>query len=228
MRLGAARLPLAGRWDATHSQRVSLLAFAERLNPDVSDQLHGKSIGLQFASVLTAAQAGAEWAWTLLYRAMATPILGYLRAQGADDPEGLLGDVFLQVARNISSFQGDEAAFRSWLFVVAHHRVLDERRRRRRRPAVPVADLPEVIGGSTEDEALSGLLTGEVVDAMNALTPEQRDVVLLRVLADLSLEEVSTVVNRPVSAVKALQRRAYAQLRKKLADSRYPGEPFRR
>src|SRR5947208_331656 len=50
-----------------------------------------------FESLLTAARAGAEWAWTSLYRGLAPGVLGLARARGARDPEGLLGEVFLQV-----------------------------------------------------------------------------------------------------------------------------------
>jgi RNA polymerase sigma-70 factor (ECF subfamily) len=155
-------------------------------------------------------------------------VLAYLRGQGAEDPEASLGDVFLQVARNISTFDGDEAGFRSWVFIVAHHRVLDDRRRRRRRPSIAVAEVPDAVGGSTEDEALAGMLDVDVLQALGFLTPEQRDVVLLRVFSDLSLDDVSRVLNRPVSAVKALQRRAYARLREKLQSEPYPSEHDRR
>ncbi len=145
-----------------------------------------------------------------------------MRGQGAEDPEGLLGDVFLQLARNIGTFDGDERAFRSWALMVAHHRVVDERRRRRRRPFIPVADVGEQAAAGVEEQVVDGLASPEVVEALATLTPEQRDVVLLRAVADLSLEEVSAVVRRPVSAVKALQRRGYARLRKKLSTDPYP------
>lgn len=183
-------------------------------------------VGPQFASVIVAAQVGAEWAWTLLYRSVAGPVLGYLRAMGAADPEDLLGEVFLQVARNIGTFSGDEDGFRSWVFVVAHHRVVDERRRRGRRPSTPVAAVPDSPGGSTEDEAMARLLSAEARALLDCLTPEQREIVLLRVFADLPLEEVSRIVRRPVSAVKALQRRAYGRLRKEIAEKGYPVGPL--
>jgi RNA polymerase sigma factor (sigma-70 family) len=85
-------------------------------------------------SLLAAAQTGAEWAWDRIYRDLAPPVRGYLVAHGAVEPDDLLGEVWLQVARNIGTFAGDEAGFRSWVFMVAHHRLIDERRRRARRP----------------------------------------------------------------------------------------------
>lgn len=164
---------------------------------------------------------GADWAWTLLYRSVAPNILGYLKARGAQDPENLLGEVFLQVARNIAGFTGDEDGFRSWVFLVAHHRLLDERRAQRRRPSTAMAQVPDAPGGSAEDDAMEGLLSFEAQRLLDVLTPEQREVVLLRVFADLPLEEVARIVQRPVSAVKALQRRGHARLRKQIIEQGY-------
>ena len=88
----------------------------------------------RFEPVLSAARTGAEWAWAELYREHAPAVLGYLRARRAPDAEDLLGEVFLQLARDLSGFEGDARAFRAWVFTVAHHRLLDDVRKRRRRP----------------------------------------------------------------------------------------------
>ena len=57
--------------------------------------------------MLEAARAGAEWAWSRLYNDLSGPVLGYLRMRGAAEPEDLLGEVFLQVARNAVTFEGE-------------------------------------------------------------------------------------------------------------------------
>ena len=180
-------------------------------------------LGAGFERVLVAAQAGADWAWTSLYRTLAPSLRGYLAANGSDDPDNLLGEVFLQLARHIATFTGDESAFRGWVFTIARNRLRDDHRRRSRRPVELMADVPEVAG---DDDAVSGaMLTQEAVALLDILTPEQRDVILLRVFADLSLQEVARIVDRPVGAVKALQHRGLAALRKKLSDEPYPDEP---
>ena len=61
-------------------------------------------------------------------------MLGYLRANGAPDPEDVLSEAFLQVARDIGGFEGDQESFRAWVFTIAHHRLIDARRRSARRP----------------------------------------------------------------------------------------------
>lgn len=212
---------MAGSQDAGHTADVSNMALERDgvARPAVPGA--AARVGTQFDGVITAAQVGADWAWTLLYRSVAPNILGYLRARGAHDEENLLGEVFLQVARNIGGFTGDEDGFRSWVFLVAHHRLLDERRTQRRRPATAMAEVPDAPGGSAEDEAIEGLLSYEARKLLDVLTPEQREVVLLRVFADLPLEEVARIVQRPLSAVKALQRRGHARLRKQIIEQGY-------
>lgn len=177
-------------------------------------------LGTEFAGVLAAAQVGADWAWTMVYRSVAPQVRGYVAARGAGDPDNLVGEVFLQLARNLATFDGDEAGFRAWVFTIAHHRLLDEHRRARRRPAQPMADVPE---RAFHDEAgLNAVLTTEARALVDSLTPAQRDVVLLRVFGDLPLEEVARIVGRPVTAVKSLQHRGLATLRKKLSEQPYP------
>lgn len=179
--------------------------------------------GEAFASILEAARAGAEWAWSRLYRDLAGPVLGYMRGRGAADPDDLLGEVFLQVARNIGTFEGGERAFRSWVFTVAHHRVIDERRYRNRRPVVLEGDPePAMVAGDVEQEALEHLGTDRVVALLEHLSPDQREVLLLRIVGDLTIDEVARVVGKRPGAVKALQRRGLETLRRRIGEKGVP------
>jgi RNA polymerase sigma-70 factor (ECF subfamily) len=178
-------------------------------------------IGPGFDSVLDAARAGAEWAWSALYRDLAGQVLGYLRAQGAAEPEDRLGDVFLQLARNISTFAGDEAAFRSWVFMVAHHRVIDERRRRSRRREHPTGDDRELEEAAppapaADEQALSNLTTDSVYSLLEGLSDAQRDVLSLRIIAGMTIPEIAVILRKRPGAVKALQRRGLDTLRREM------------
>lgn len=176
-----------------------------------------------FASILEAARSGAEWAWSRLYADLSGPILGYLRLRGAAEPEDLLGEVFLQVARNLHAFEGDAGAFRSWVFTVAHHRVIDERRYRSRRPVTPVADPdPGQVRRSVEEEALERIGTEAATAMVRRLSPDQRDVLLLRILGDLSVDQIADIVGKRPGAVKALQHRGLASLRRAMAGEGVP------
>ena len=177
-------------------------------------------IGSGFDSILDAAKTGADWAWSAIYRDIAGQVLGYLRAHGATEPEDRLGDVFLQLARNISTFDGDEAAFRSWVFMIAHHRVIDERRRWSRRREYPTDDQMESLAdpaSSVEEEAGINLATDETYALIQELPPAQRDVLTLRIIAGLTVPEIAVILRKRPGAVKALQRRGVDALRRKMA-----------
>jgi RNA polymerase sigma factor (sigma-70 family) len=178
------------------------------------------SLGESFDGVLAAARAGGEWAWRELHRELAPAVLGYLRARGAPEPEDLAGEVFVQVVRDIEGFDGGEVAFRAWVLTIAHHRLLDELRRRARRPAEPTD--PTELGEkgaapAAEDEALGGIADERVQRALGRLSDDQRSVVLLRVIGDLSVEQVANVLGKTTGAIKALQHRALTALKREIS-----------
>lgn len=176
-------------------------------------------IGPGFDSVLLAAQSGAAWALERLYQVFSPVVLGYLRIQGAGDPEDLTNEVFLGVFQRIQAFAGDEEKFRSWIFTIAHSRLIDERRRLSRRPLVTqeAPDTPvDGLGGDTEQDALDRLSSRRVQALCESLVPDQRDVLLLRLMAGMTVEAIAESLDKSEGAVKALQRRGLANLRKVL------------
>ena len=170
------------------------------------------TLGLPFDEILAAAQAGAGWARTRLYEATAPAVAGYVRAQGVTDPADVTSEVFVAVLTGLGSFRGDEADFRRWVFTIAYRRVADVWRSRARE-ARPVPPAPAT-APAAEDVALDRLSGARVAALLDQLTPDQRQVVALRVIADLSLDDVAHLMGKPVGAVKALQHRALATLRR--------------
>jgi len=164
-----------------------------------------------FPSVLAAARSGDGAALGQIFTALAPVVEGYLRLQGAAEPEDLTSEVFLGVFRNLHAFTGDEPAFRSWVFTIAHRRVLDERRRRTRRPPPePLSSAPETPARDDVETTVGDVLAAEQVEALcRRLSPDQRDVVLMRVLGGFTIDEVATALGRTPGAVKALQRRGF-------------------
>jgi RNA polymerase sigma factor (sigma-70 family) len=168
----------------------------------------------QFDAVLAAARDGAPWALERIFTALAPVVTGYLRVQGSAEPEDLASEVFVAVLRNLRDFQGHETGFRSWVFTIAHRRLLDERRRRARRPPPGhLADsldafAPELTAPDDVEGALARSLGADRVRSLcERLVPGQRDVLLLRLLGDLSVEQVAGALGKSPGAVKALQRR---------------------
>lgn len=170
-------------------------------------------IGEPFLDVLAAAQTGAEWAWGRLFASIATSVRAYVAAQGAQDPDDLTGEVLLHLVRGIDRFVGDETAFRSWVFMVAHHRVIDERRRARRRNDVLQRLIRDEATGSADVEVLDRMWAREWSERLDRLSEAQRTVLLLRVVAGLSAEEVGAIVGKKPGAVRVMQHRAVLRLR---------------
>jgi RNA polymerase sigma-70 factor (ECF subfamily) len=146
------------------------------------------------------------------YRTLAPAVLGYLRSQRVPDPEDVLGEVFLHVARDIRRFSGDEAALRRWVFSIAHNRSMDAHRKAKRDRSTLEAEISE--GRSAPVDAPPEPLDPELVAALAELSDEQREVVVLRFVADLPLEAVAKITRRSPGAVKAMQHRAMDNLRK--------------
>ena len=185
------------------------------------------SLGDQFNGILTAAQDGGEWAVAILYRWLHPALLNYLRARVGDDAEDLASETWVAVARGLPRFSGDEAAFRSWVFTIAHRRLIDHHRGTARRPPTrtlhpaegegrdgPV-DLPA--GDDPAGEVLDALAGDEAVRRIVALLPrDQAEIVLLRIVAGLSVDDVAAITGRRPGTVRVLQHRALRRLAERL------------
>jgi RNA polymerase sigma factor (sigma-70 family) len=178
----------------------------------------------RFTSLLESAREGSEAAWQELYNGLAPVVLGYLRANGAPEAEDVLSEVFLQVARDIATFDGEERGFRSWVFTIAHHRLIDARRHSARRPVDLAAEPPEPgeRADDAADEALNRIGIEEVNRVLATLSEDQRAVLLLRIVGDLSIEDVARAIGKRPGAVKALQRRGLAAVKRELGRKGVP------
>ncbi len=182
------------------------------------------TLGEPFAAILAAARTGEEWAWEALYRDLVGPVTGYLASRGAAEPEDLASETFLQVARGLAGFEGDEPAFRSWVFVIAHRRMQDARRAAARRPRRADADADEALAtlgaaGSVEDDAIGSLRDERLAAALERLSDAHREVLALRVVGDLSVADAASVMGKSPGAIKVLQHRALRALREALDES---------
>ena len=171
-----------------------------------------------FADHLAAAVAGDERALERLITPLLARLDGYLRSQARDDAQDLRSEVLLAIVHRLPRFQGDETQFRSWVFTIAHHRLVDHRRRFRRTEPLDEVNEERSAGTcpSTEATALARIHEAELRATLDVLPEAQRRVLLLRTVGDLSLEQTAEVVGRSVGAVKLLQHRAVRTLREHL------------
>lgn len=168
--------------------------------------------------LVAAARTGGGWAFGRLWEQLAPSVAAYVRGRGVRDADDVTSEVFLAAFRGIGRFQGDGVAFRSWLFTIAHHKAVDAHRRPASRDILVDAvgaghSLDVDRARSAEDLAMEQIAGDGAVRQLATLTDDQRAVLLLRVVADLSLAETAEVLGKPVGAVKALQHRALARLR---------------
>lgn len=169
----------------------------------------------RFDDVLAAAQSGAESALGALYEDLQPRLLRYLRVHEPRVAEDLSHDVWLGVALGIRRFSGGEDHFRAWLFTIARRRLLDLRRTGARRRTFPMEARKLVPWGrvaNMEDEALEILGTELALSCVAMLAPSQADIVLLRVLGGLSVDEVAKILGKRPGAVRVLQHRALRAL----------------
>jgi RNA polymerase sigma-70 factor, ECF subfamily len=174
------------------------------------------TIGPDFESVLSAAQAGAEWAFTTIYRDVNPPLLRYLGAQASTAADDVASETWLAVARQLKSFAGGEGAFRGWLFTIARRRLIQHWRDAGRRPVTPVAPDTLAERAAPDDPEAASLAVVSAREAAAAiaaaLSPDQADVVLLRVLAGLDVDQVAEILGKRPGTVRVLQHKALRRL----------------
>jgi len=178
------------------------------------------ALGEQFSDVLNAARTGAPWALERLYREFHPAVLAFIRARAPADAEDLASEVFIAVAEGLVRFEGDEDGFRSWLFTITYRQVGQLRRRigRRRTEPFPIEDVSERLPpGDAERDAMAAISTRQALDLISTLPPAQAEVLLLRVVADLAVDDVATIVGKRPTAVRALQHRAVVGLARRAA-----------
>ncbi|MBT8201027.1 MAG: sigma-70 family RNA polymerase sigma factor [Acidimicrobiia bacterium] len=169
--------------------------------------------------LIEAARRGDQRAWMAIVAELGPQIQGYARSKGLRDTEDLLQDVMAAVAAGIHDFQGDRTNFRAWVFSIAFRRIADTHRLGYRRPErVGLDRSPDRAATDVAPEAV--VLTETMVDAsleaLDVLTDIEREVIVLRIIAELGTDEVATVVGKKPGTVRVIQSRAMSKLRKEL------------
>lgn len=171
------------------------------------------------AWLIARAKAGDAEAIGALYERYAPRIRRYIATRLGDpsQAEDICGDVFVKVLESLDRYEDRGWPFSAWLYRIAYARTVDVLRQARRRPFLP---LDETLLGALEppDEAIMARLSYyELKQIMDALTSEQRLVLMLRFDEDRSLAEIAQSLGRSVGSVKALQHRGLTRLAQELA-----------
>ncbi|MCW2571352.1 MAG: polymerase, sigma-24 subunit, subfamily [Frankiales bacterium] len=167
-------------------------------------------------AALVHARAGDEHGFLELWRALQPMLLRYLRVYDGAGHEDVAAETWLHAVRDLSQFKGDAADFRRWLFTIARHRAIDAGRSRALRPLVLVGDarslLHQTSSPSAEEQVMESMSTDDALALLGRLPVAQRELVALRVLADLDVATVADIVGISAGAVRVGVHRALKTL----------------
>jgi RNA polymerase sigma-70 factor, ECF subfamily len=172
------------------------------------------------SELIRRAKSGDESAISAIYERYAPAIYRYVyfRIGEQQVAEDIQADVFVRMLEGIQRYEERGWPLSAWLYKIAHDRTIDTLRRHRTRQLVPL----ELCEGSCDGPEVSidrRMQHEEIVRIMDYLTNEQRQVIHLRFMADLSIQEVANRLGRTEGSVKALQHRGLQAILRHLATS---------
>lgn len=164
------------------------------------------------------ARAGDGQAFTQLYERYLDRVYRYVayRVRGREEAEDVTSQVFLRALESLDSYRWRGLPFSAWLFRIAHNLVVDRVRQAKRREVIPLEDTLPAAGLGVEEQAALNIKMSQVKEALDYLTEAQRQAVILRLVAGLSLEETAKALGKSTGAVKALQHDGLRALRHRL------------
>ena len=137
----------------------------------------------------------------------------YARLGDRNEAENLAGDVFLKALESLKSYKERGIPMQAWLFRIAHNVSVDYLRKRGRMAAVPIDNISIAASEDPAATTENRIEMERVNEAMQKLTPEQREVVRLRFFGGLSSKEVGAILRKSDGAVREMQRAAVLKLR---------------
>jgi RNA polymerase sigma-70 factor (ECF subfamily) len=172
---------------------------------------------LSDSELVILAKAGDHGAFTTIYERYAPAIYRYIfyRVGEAELAEDVQSDVFLRMLEGFHRYEDRGWPISAWLYRIAHDRTVDILRRRRNRQHVPLEDWGGCCEGpeSTLDDKVDN---EEILRMLNDLTDEQRQVIHMRFMGDMSIQEVASRLGRTEGSVKALQHRGLQSLARRI------------
>ncbi len=168
----------------------------------------------EFQALLMRAREGDAESFTLLYRSIHPGLLRFLRSQDRMQGEDAASETWLDVARGLDGFTGGESDFRAWVFTIGRRKVIDQVRSEVRRPTQPWPDVEdaELFAPDSAELVEQDAATRAAVALVRRLSPDQAEVILLRVLAGLDNNEVAAVLGKSPGAVRVLAHRGLRRL----------------
>lgn len=157
------------------------------------------------------------------FRAVHPDLVAYLRVAVGTAAEDVASQTWVDALAGADRFTGDAGDLRRWLFTIARRRAVDHRRRwwQRRVTALPADELDTAAGAAPELEDQEA--TRWALSQIARLPADHAEVVLLRVLAGFTADDVAGITGRTPAAVRVIQHRALRRLARELGDGRGNG-----
>ena len=167
--------------------------------------------------VVEYARRGDAAAIAAIYEHFRQDVFGfiYYRTGKPEVAADLTGDVFERVIKGLPHYRS-ERPFAAWLFQIARNRVIDYWRQQQVHAEVPLDEMIHSDGASPEQLVEQKLTVERLAWALQYLTVEQREVVILRFVVGLSIATVAATLDKSNGAVQMLQQRALESLRNRL------------
>jgi RNA polymerase sigma-70 factor, ECF subfamily len=176
-------------------------------------------IGSGFPAVLAAAAGGDEDAFGILWYDLQPRLLRYFRLVAPGAAEDLAAETWVAIVRGIGRFQGDEAAFRAWVFTIGRHKALDWWRRAARRPVQELLETGVAEPPAPDDPAATVLeddSTRAALALIATLPAGQAEAIVLRVVAGLEVNQVAEIMDKRPNTVRVLTHRGLRRLAERL------------
>ena len=164
---------------------------------------------------VTQARAGEPAAWDALFRRYQLPLYVYVFELVRDEQAGLdlVQETFIAAVRHIGGLRED-GKFGSWLFGIAHQKVIQRWRKRTEVLLDEIPDPPDEFEPAPDDLLIRREQEAEFMQLLNQLPLPQRSVLLLHFIEDFSLEEISRITETQLGTVKSRLHYAKKTLRK--------------
>jgi RNA polymerase sigma-70 factor (ECF subfamily) len=189
--------------------------------PDADALPVGQIDDARGAGWVAAAQAGDAQAFAELYRDTQPRLIRYAMGLVGQDAEDVTAEAWLQIVRDLHSFDGDFDGFRGWAARIVRNRALDHARARARRP-VQAADLTALLNPPLAEDAASTAAernaTASAIALIATLPPDQAEAVLLRTVMDLDAASAGRVLGKRPGAVRVAAHRGLRTLARRLAE----------
>jgi RNA polymerase sigma-70 factor, ECF subfamily len=183
-----------------------------------------------FSLLMEKAKTGDNTAFGLIYKAYFSPIFRYIffRVRNQAVAEDITQAVFLKVLEKLPSYQDKNRSPLAFFYTVARNKIIDFWRQNNREAnmAENDGDLSDISDSSdSAEELLTKAGAGELISqALETIPQEQREVVILKFINELSYEEIAALLHKKETAVRQLQCRGIKSLRKYFEKKGYERE----